>query len=104
MGSAKCVDRVGLTGSRPRTAPAKRLSAWTMTREAITVGFDAGDGFLDRTRGSDIIRFRCAGRRFVSISHPDYVDHVLHEARVTGESRLYRREMWATSDELVAYT
>jgi cytochrome P450 len=53
-----------------------------MTREAITVGFHAGDGFLGRTRGSDITRFRCAGRRFVSISHPDYVDHVLHEARL----------------------
>src|SRR5262249_55200057 len=55
---------------------------WTMTREALTVGFDAGDGFLGRLRGRDITRFRCAGRRFVSISHPDYVDHVLHEARL----------------------
>ena len=82
MGSAKYIDWVGLTGSHPRAAPAKRLSTWTMTREAITVGFDAGDGFLDRTRGSDFTRFRCAGRRFVSISHPDYVDHVLHEARL----------------------
>jgi cytochrome P450 len=53
-----------------------------MTREALTIGFDAGDGFLGRLRGSDIARFRCAGRRFVSISHPDYVDHVLHEARL----------------------
>ncbi|BBX73933.1 putative cytochrome P450 132 [Mycobacterium shinjukuense] len=53
-----------------------------MTREALTVGFDAGEGFLGRARGSDITRFRCAGRRFVSISHPDYVDHVLHAARL----------------------
>lgn len=53
-----------------------------MTREALTIGFDAGDGFLGRLRGSDITRFRCAGRRFVSISHPDYVDHVLHQARL----------------------
>jgi cytochrome P450 len=71
-----------LTAERPRTAPAKRLSTWTMTREAITIGFDAGDGFLGRLRGTDIARFRCAGRRFVSISHPDYVEHVLHEARL----------------------
>lgn len=62
-------------------APAARLSTWTMTREAITIGFDAEGGFLARTRGHDITRFRCAGRRFVSISHPDYVDHVLHRAR-----------------------
>jgi cytochrome P450 len=43
-----------------------------MTREALTIGFDAGNGFLGRARGSD----------FVSISNPDYVDHVLHEARL----------------------
>jgi len=53
-----------------------------MTREALTVGFDVGDGFMSRISGSDIVRFRCAGRRFVSLSHPDYVDHVLHEARL----------------------
>jgi len=63
-------------------APAARLSTLTMSREAITIGFDADEGFLGRTRGHDIARFRCAGRRFVSISHPDYVDHVLHRARL----------------------
>ncbi|HEX2285103.1 MAG TPA: cytochrome P450, partial [Mycobacterium sp.] len=63
-------------------APAARLSTWTMTREAITVGFDADAGFLARSRGRDITRFRCAGRRFVSITHPEYIDHVLHRARL----------------------
>ncbi|MCW2559573.1 MAG: cytochrome [Mycobacterium sp.] len=63
-------------------APAARLSTMTMSREAITIGFNVGDGFLGRTRGHDIARFRCAGRRFVSLSHPDYVDHVLHGARL----------------------
>ena len=53
-----------------------------MTREAITIGFDAEGGFIARTRGHDITRFRCAGRRFVSISHPEYIDHVLHHARL----------------------
>jgi cytochrome P450 len=71
-----------LTTRRLLSRPAKRLSTWTMTREALTVGFDAGDGFLGRVRGSDIVWFRCGGRRFVAISHPDYVDHVLHEARL----------------------
>ncbi|QUR67232.1 cytochrome P450 [Mycobacterium spongiae] len=71
-----------LTAERPSKGPARRLRTWTMTREALTIGFDFGDGFLGRARGSDITRFRCAGRRFVSISHPDYVDHVLHEARL----------------------
>ncbi|MGH3674287.1 MAG: cytochrome P450 [Mycobacterium sp.] len=63
------------------SAPAQRLRTWTMTREAITIGFDAGDGFLGRARGHDIARFRCGGRRFVTLGHPDYVDHVLHGAR-----------------------
>ncbi len=71
-----------VTAARPPGTPAGRLSSWTMTREALTIGFDAGDGFLGRARGNDIVRFRCAGRRFVSISHPDYVDHVMHEARL----------------------
>jgi cytochrome P450 len=62
--------------------PARRLSTWTMTREAITVGFDAGDRFVGRLRGSDITRFRCGGRRFVALEHPEYVDHVLHRARL----------------------
>lgn len=62
-------------------APALRLSTWTMTREAITIGFDANGGFLAHVHGHDIARFRCAGRRFVSITHPEYVDHVLHRAR-----------------------
>src|SRR5712675_3539385 len=63
-------------------APAARFSTVTMTREAITVGFDATGGFLGRTRGHDIPRFRSAGRRFVSLSPPGYVDHVLHRARL----------------------
>ncbi|WP_122503257.1 cytochrome P450 [Mycobacterium kansasii] len=67
---------------RPLNRPARRLSTWTMTREALTVGFDAGDGFLGRVRGNDIVRFRCGGRRFVSVTHPGYIDHVLHEARL----------------------
>jgi cytochrome P450 len=71
-----------LSAPRPSTGPATRLSSWTMTREALTIGFDVSNGFMGRVRGSDIARFRCAGRRFVSISHPDYVEHVLHEARL----------------------
>jgi cytochrome P450 len=53
-----------------------------MTREAITIGFDADRGFLARARQHDVTRFRCGGRRFVSIIHPDYIDHVLHTARL----------------------
>jgi hypothetical protein len=52
-----------------------------MTRVAITIGFDADDGFVGRPPGHSITRFHCAGRRFVSTPHPDYVDQVLHRAR-----------------------
>jgi cytochrome P450 len=58
-----------------------RLPTWTMTREALAVGVDVGDRFLGRTRGYDITRFRCGRRRFVVLTHPDYVDQVLHRAR-----------------------
>jgi cytochrome P450 len=68
-----------------------------MTREALTIGFDAGDGFLGRLRGSDITRFRCAGRRFVSISYPDYVDHVLHQARLKYAKSLEYEPIRATA-------
>src|SRR5258705_8901034 len=63
-------------------APATRFGTMTMSREALTIGYDAGGGFLGRTRGHDIARFRCAARRFISITHPDYVHHVLHRARL----------------------
>ncbi|KWX24980.1 cytochrome P450 [Mycolicibacterium wolinskyi] len=63
-------------------APAQRLNTWTMTRDAITVGFDATGGFMSHVSGHDITRFRCGGRRFVSVTHPDYIDHVLHRARL----------------------
>jgi hypothetical protein len=33
-------------------APARRLSTWTMTRDAITIGFDASGGFLAHVRGT----------------------------------------------------
>jgi cytochrome P450 len=62
--------------------PAARFPTLTMSREAITTGFDASGGFLGRTRGHDIARFRCGARRYVSIAHPDFVDHVLQRARL----------------------
>lgn len=81
MGSTQIADRIGANDPGPTPGPAKRLSTWTMTRDAITGGFHADNGFLSRARGYDIVRFRCGGRRFVSVGHPHYVDHVLYEAR-----------------------
>ena len=53
-----------------------------MSREAFTVGLDAGEGFIGRSRGNEITRFRCGARRFVVISDPDHVDHVLYAERL----------------------
>jgi cytochrome P450 len=70
------------TAEQARTAQVERLSTWTMTREAITVGFGLANGFLSRCRGNDITEFRSGFRRFVVILHPEHLDHVLHDARL----------------------
>lgn len=71
-----------LSVDEPTPRPAQRLSTWTTTRLAMTVGFDAEGGFLGRCRGRDFTRFRCGTRRFAVIAHPAYADHVLHTARL----------------------
>lgn len=61
---------------------ARRLSTLLMTREAITVGLDFRGGMMERIKGHDIARFRMGTRRFVSLTNPDYVDHVLYAGRL----------------------
>ncbi|MCX6394921.1 MAG: cytochrome P450 [Propionibacteriales bacterium] len=62
--------------------PAKRWSTWQMTRDALLVGMSLEDGMISRVRGHDISRFRAGGRRFVVLTKPEYIDHVLHTARL----------------------
>lgn len=62
----------------PRRTPSisgLRLVASTM-REGLAI-----DGpLVTSVRGADIVRFSFAGRTTFVLGHPDYVDHVLHEA------------------------
>jgi cytochrome P450 len=62
--------------------PAKRLSWAVMTRGALITRLDHHKGWHRQIAGSDITYFRSGTRRFVSVSHPDYIDHVLHEGRL----------------------
>jgi cytochrome P450 len=53
-----------------------------MTRDAALIGLDYRRGWIARFSGHDITRFRSGTRRFVSVTHPDYIDHVLYEGRL----------------------
>lgn len=66
----------------PTPGPAKRLNWAVMTRDAALVGLDPRRGWFGRLSGYDIARFRSGTRRFVCVTHPDYIDHVLYEGRL----------------------
>jgi cytochrome P450 len=66
----------------PAAGPAKRLKTRVMTRDAAIIGLDYRKGWIARFKGNDIVRFRSGTRRFVCVTHPDYVDHVLHAGRL----------------------
>lgn len=65
----------------PSTRPAARPPSLRMTRDAFRLGLEYDRGFIAEIQGHDIARFRLGTRRFVSLAHPDYVDHVLHGAQ-----------------------
>jgi cytochrome P450 len=60
-----------------------RLSTLTMTREALLTGLEYDSGITGYLKGHDIVRFRSGLRRYVSLAHPDYVDHVLHAGQAS---------------------
>lgn len=66
--------------SSTRTSRAVRLGTWAMTKDALLRGFEHDHGFYGRLKGHDIARFRAGTRRYVSITHPEHIDHVLHGA------------------------
>lgn len=65
----------------PSTRPAARPPSLRLTRDAFRLGLEYDRGFIAAIEGHDIARFRLGTRRFVSLAHPDYVDHVLHGAQ-----------------------
>lgn len=68
-----------ITASHPPRAV--RHSTWAMTRDVLLKGLEYDDGMMGRLAGHDFSRFRSGTRRYVAITHPDHVDHVLHAGR-----------------------
>ncbi|WP_079378665.1 cytochrome P450 [Mycobacteroides chelonae] len=63
-------------------APARYLNGLTMSIDMARYGLDVSRGWVPRVSGHDISRFRCGTRRFVCVTHPEYIDHVLHTGRL----------------------
>ncbi|MGA7054468.1 MAG: cytochrome P450 [Mycobacterium sp.] len=58
------------------------MSWAVMTRGALVTRLDHHRGWYKQLAGSDITYFRSGTRKFVSLAHPDYINHVLHEGRL----------------------
>ena len=56
------------------------VSGLAIARELLVKGLSVDGQIVDGVEGSDIFGWRIGRRRAVVIAHPDYVDHVLHEA------------------------
>ncbi len=63
-------------------APATYLNGLSMSVQMARYGLDINKGWVRRVAGHDISRFRCGTRRFVCLTHPEYIDHVLHAGRL----------------------
>ncbi|WP_417282110.1 cytochrome P450 [Antrihabitans spumae] len=70
------------TTTRPSMRPAHRLARLGMTKDSAVVGLSYRRGWLDKIKDHDISRFRTGTRSYVTLTHPEYVDHVLHAGRL----------------------
>ncbi len=64
------------------TAERKRIptmSGVAMAQEMLRKGLATDGRMMQGVEGSDIVRWRIGTRVGISITHPEYVDHVLHE-------------------------
>jgi cytochrome P450 len=61
-----------------RTTPS--LSGVRVVAQTLRDGLAIDGPLVQGVEGSDIVRFGFAGRTTFVLKHPDYVDHVLHEA------------------------
>ncbi|WP_069162726.1 cytochrome P450 [Nocardia altamirensis] len=62
--------------------PAKHANALVATVEALTIGLEEQGGLIARMRGTEMLRFRAGTRRFLALTNPEHVDHVLHAGRL----------------------
>lgn len=79
----------------PTDGPSARLNSLNMTVDAFFNGLEHEGGFYGRLAGHDIARFRAGTRRYVSLTHPDYIDHVFH-AGVVNYHKSYEYETLKT--------
>ncbi len=56
-----------------------RVSGIAIARDLVQNGLAVDGPLVTGAPGSDIVRFRIGRRVGISLRHPDYVDHVLHE-------------------------
>lgn len=66
------------TVAEPRRTPS--LNGLEVVRATLRDGLTIDNPLVTGIEGSDIVRSRFAGRTTFVLRHPDYVDHVLHEA------------------------
>lgn len=67
--------------ARTRTAKkTPKISGVKVAREMLVSGLSVDGQIVQGSAGSDIARSRVGRRKLVMLRHPDYVDHVLHEA------------------------
>jgi cytochrome P450 len=67
-----------IRGSRPRRTPS--MSALPFAWDMLTKGLHVDGEMVRGIEGSDIATVRIGRRRVFLVTHPDYVDHVLHDA------------------------
>ncbi len=63
---------------RPHTR-SQRLGFLPVTASALIKGWGFEDGIYARFAGNDVTRFRVGLRKFVAITRPEYVEHVVFE-------------------------
>ena len=68
-----------------------------MTRGALVTRLDHRRGWYKQLAGFDITYFRSGTRQFVSLAHPDYINHVLHEGRLNYQKSVEYEEYAASS-------
>ncbi|MDZ7911932.1 MAG: cytochrome P450 [Rhodococcus sp. (in: high G+C Gram-positive bacteria)] len=62
--------------------PARRLGTVRTTLETLAIGLDPQRGLIGRLAAAESTRWRLGTRRYLTVNHPDAIDHVLHKGRL----------------------
>jgi cytochrome P450 len=77
-GDRRTLDGLRMSARTAQKTP--RLSGLRVTTETFRQGLSVEGPVIRALKERDIVRFRFAGRTQFFLGHPDYVDHVLHDA------------------------